>query len=279
MTQVKNKIRWQTMPVAPHVVWSVIFILVPLAFVAYFALTDDTGKFTLDNFSALAEPTYLATLWSSILYAVIATAICLLVAYPLAYFLSKMKARYQQLFVMLIMLPMWTNFLIRTYTMSQILEKNGIVNTILMKLGMEEPIQFLGTGAAVVFGMVYNYLPYMVLPIYTVLMKLDHRLIEAAQDLGCNGFSTLTRVILPLSRTGMISGVTMVFVPCISTFYISQAMSKRTITLFGDVIEAQFKSINNYNVGAMLSAVLMILVLISMWVMYRFGDDTEGVVA
>ena len=267
------------MPILPHVVWSVIFIIVPLAFVAYFALTDKEGKFTLSNFAALAEPAYLSTLWSSILYAVIATVVCLFVAYPLAYFLSRMKVRYQQLFIMLIMLPMWTNFLIRTYTMSQILEKNGIINSILMKLGMDEPIQFLGTGAAVVFGMVYNYLPYMVLPIYTVLMKLDVRLIEAAQDLGCNGFSTLTRVILPLSRTGIISGITMVFVPCISTFYISQAMSNRTITLFGDIIEAQFKSINNYNVGAMLSAVLMILVLISMWVMNRFGDSEEGVIA
>ena len=266
------------MAAAPHIVWCVIFIIVPLLFVAYYAFTDKEGHFTLSNLSVLTSPLYMSTLGRSVIYAVIATVVCLFIAYPLAYFLSRMKVRYQQLFVMLIMLPMWTNFLIRTYTLTQILEKNGIINSLLGKLGIG-PIQFLGTGAAVVFGMVYNYLPYMVLPIYSVLVKLDHRLVEAATDLGCNGFQTLTRVVLPLSVSGIISGVTMVFVPSISTFYISQAMSKRTITLFGDVIEAQFKVNNNYQVGAMLSAILMILVLLSMWVMNKFGDKDGEVIA
>lgn len=274
----KKKSLMQSMAAAPHIVWCVIFIIVPLLFVAYYAFTDKEGHFTLSNLSVLTSPLYMSTLGRSVIYAVIATVVCLFIAYPLAYFLSRMKVRYQQLFVMLIMLPMWTNFLIRTYTLTQILEKNGIINSLLGKLGIG-PIQFLGTGAAVVFGMVYNYLPYMVLPIYSVLVKLDHRLVEAATDLGCNGFQTLTRVVLPLSVSGIISGVTMVFVPSISTFYISQAMSKRTITLFGDVIEAQFKVNNNYQVGAMLSAILMILVLLSMWVMNKFGDKDGEVIA
>jgi spermidine/putrescine transport system permease protein len=273
----KKKSLWQSMAAAPHMVWCAIFIIVPLLFVAYYTFTDAAGHFTFHNLSLLSNKTYMATLGRSVIYAVIATAVCLLIAYPLAYFLSRMKVRYQSLFVMLIMLPMWTNFLIRTYTLSQILERNGIINSLLGKLGLG-PVQFLGTGAAVVFGMVYNYLPYMVLPIYSVLVKLDHRYVEAAADLGCNGFRTLTRVILPLSVSGIISGITMVFVPCISTFYISQAMSNSTITLFGDVIEAQFKAGNNYQAGATMSAILMILVLISMWIMNRFGDKNEGVV-
>ncbi|MBQ4324309.1 MAG: ABC transporter permease [Clostridia bacterium] len=264
---------------SPHIVWSALFIVVPLIFVAYYALTDEAGHFSLSNLgSVLINGTYMATLGRSLVYALVATAVCLLVAYPLAYALSRMRVRLQSLFVMLVMLPMWTNFLIRTYTLSQILEKNGIINSILGFFGLDA-ITFLGTPAAVVFGMVYNYLPYMVLPIYSVLVKLDTRLIEAANDLGCNSFQTLTRVVLPLSVSGIVSGVTMVFVPSVSTFYISQAMSNRTITLFGDVIEYQFKGVSNYHVGAVLSAILMVLVLISMWVMNRFGDESEGVIA
>lgn len=268
----------QTLTAAPHLVWCVLFIIAPMLFVVYYTFTDKDGNFTLNNIVELTDPAYLTTFGRSIWYAIIATVLCLLVAYPLASFICKMKPHTQQLCIMLIMLPMWTNFLIRTYTLTQILEKNGIINSFLGLIGIG-PIEFLGTGAAVVFGMVYNFLPYMVLPIHSVLSKMDNRLIEAAADLGCTPAQTLFKVKLPLSLSGIVSGVTMVFVPSISTFYISQVMSKRTIILVGDAIERQFMSNYNYNMGATLSAVLMVLVLLSMKIMNRYGDKETGVVA
>jgi spermidine/putrescine transport system permease protein len=268
----------QSVTAAPHMVWCVLFIIAPMLFVLYYSFTDKDGKFTLDNIKELFDAAYLTTFGHSIFYALIATLICLVISYPLASAICKFKPHTQQLCMMLIMLPMWTNFLIRTYTLTQILEKNGIINSFLGLFGIE-PIEFLGTGAAVVFGMVYNFLPYMVLPIHSVLSKMDNRLIEAAADLGCTPARTLFLVKLPLSLSGIISGVTMVFVPSISTFYISQVMSKRTIILVGDAIERQFMSNYNYNMGAALSLVLMILVILSMRIMNRYGDGEEGVVA
>ncbi len=274
----KNKSLMRSLTASPHVVWCILFIVAPMIFVAYYTFTDGDGGFTLENIRAMADASYLTTFGRSIWYALAATLICLVVAYPLASCICRMKPHTQQLCIMLIMLPMWTNFLIRTYSLTQLLAENGIINTALSYIGIG-PIQFLGTGAAVVFGMVYNFLPYMVLPIYSVLSKMDKRLIEAAADLGCTPLATLLRVKLPLSLSGIVSGVTMVFVPSISTFYISQAMSKRTIILVGDAIERQFMSNYNYNMGATLSAVLMILVLLSMRIMNRYGNKEEGVVA
>ncbi len=272
----KRRIRPASLLASPHIVWCVLFMIAPLFFVAYYAFTDKTGAFTFDNFFEIfTSPAYSETLLVSVYYAFLATIVCLLVAYPLAYFLSQMKARHQSVMIMLVMLPMWTNFIVRTYSLSQLLENNGIINQFLGLFGVE-PIQFLGTGGAVVLGMVYNYLPYMVLPIYTVMVKLDRRLLEAARDLGANPINTLCRVIFPLTFSGIVSGVTMVFVPSISTFYISKAMSNRMISLVGDTIESQFLGISlNYNMGSALSYVLMILILVSMLFMNKFGDENE----
>lgn len=273
----KRRTMLQSLAAVPHAVWCAIFILAPLVFVVYYTLTDKDGHFTLANLAGLASQTFLSTFGKSVLYSLLATLICLVIAYPLAYFLSKMKPHHQQLLVMLLMLPMWTSFLIRTFTLMQLLENNGTINTLLMKLGAQ-PVRFLGTGGAVVLGMVYNYLPYMVLPIYSVLSKLDPRLIEASYDLGATPARTMVKVVFPLSLSGVISGITMVFVPSISTFYISKKMGGGMV-LVGDVIETQFLTNYNYNMGAAMSLALMILVLISMWVMNRFGDRDAEVLA
>ncbi len=258
---------------APYTVWSVIFIVVPLLMVAYYAFTDKTGGFTLANVAEL--PRYAETFGISLLYAAVATAICLLIAYPLAYFMSNMGPFSKRMLVMLIMLPMWMNFLIRTYSWITILSNTGIINTLLGKLGIG-PIQMINTPGAVILGMVYNYLPYMVLPIYTVMIKLDSSLLEAAADLGSSPLSRLRRVILPLSMPGVVSGITMVFVPSVSTFYISQKLGGGKTMLIGDVIEMQFQSSYNYNLGAALSLVLMLLILISLAVMNRFADSDNA---
>lgn len=259
---------------APYSVWAVIFIVVPLLMVAYYAFTDKTGAFTLDNIAEL--PRYAGTFGISMLYALIATIICLLLAYPLSYFMSQMGPVAKRMLVMLIMLPMWMNFLIRTYSWITILSNTGLINTLLGKLGIG-PVQLINTPGAVILGMVYNFLPYMILPIYTVMEKLDHSLLEAAADLGSSPFSRLRRVILPLSMPGVISGITMVFVPSVSTFYISQKLGGGKTMLIGDVIEMQFQTSYNYNLGAALSLVLMILILVSLAIMNRFADDDDGV--
>ncbi len=258
----------------PHVVWMVLFIVAPLLFVIYYAFTDVNGQFTLDNILALGNHT--ETFLLSVSMSVIATFLCLIIGYPLAYFIAKMKPRTQKIVMLLLMLPMWMNLLIRTYSMMALLDDGGFLNNFIMRLGFD-PVHIVGTAPAVVFGMVYNFLPYMVLPIHSVVSKMDTRYMEAAGDLGCNGFRTLTRVILPLSTSGIISGITMVFVPSISTFYISQKLGGGTFDLIGDTIERQFQNPVTYNVGAAISLVMMILILISMAIMNRFSDD-EGTV-
>ena len=259
---------------APHVVWTVLFIVAPLLFVAYYAFTTEDGTLTLDNIAALSE--HADTFILSVCMAVIATALCLVIGYPLAYCISKCGPRTQKVLIMLLMLPMWMNLLIRTYSMMAILDDGGFLNNILTALGFEG-VHIVGTAPAVIFGMVYNFLPYMVMPIHSVISKLDTRYIEAASDLGCNSLRTLTRVILPLSASGIISGVTMVFVPSISTFYISQKLGGGTFDMIGDTIERQFQNPSTYNVGAAISLVMMILILISMAIMNRFSDN-EGTV-
>ena len=258
---------------APHIVWTIMFIAAPLLFVIYYAFTDSNGSFTLDNIMSLGN--YSETFLLSVCFAMIATVICLLVAYPLAYAISRTGERTQRVLVMLAMLPMWMNLLIPTYSMLAILDDGGIINRLLTSIGMSE-LHIIGTPGAVIFGMVYNFFPYMLLPIYTTMSKMDIRLIEAAQDLGCNSFGVLRHVILPLSASGVISGITMVFVPSISTFYISQKLGGGTFDLIGDTIERQFQRPDTYNVGAAISLVMMVLILISIAIMNRFAGDDDS---
>jgi spermidine/putrescine transport system permease protein len=246
----------------------VLFIILPLLIVVYYAFTDSEGNFSFSNITSL--PDYASIFGLSIELAVIATFVCLLVGYPLAYIIAKAKPKNQKFFIMLLMLPMWTNLLIRTYSIMAILDNGGILNTLL-----GTSLKIVGTKGAVIFGMVYDFLPYMVLPIYTCISKIDKHMWEAASDLGCNTFMTLVKVILPLSRSGIVSGVTMVLVPSISTFYISQKLGGGTFELIGDTIERQFVT-GALNVGAAISLVMMVLIIISLTVMNKFGNDDDG---
>lgn len=257
---------------APHIVWTVMFIIAPLLFVVYFTFTNYDGEFTFENILALEE--HIGTFALSISLSVIATFICFLIGYPLAYIIAKSKESAQKIMVMLIMLPMWTNLLIRTYSMMAIMDDGGFLNTILDTLSLGR-VHIIGTKGAVIFGMVYDFLPYMVLPIYTTIAKLDKNLLEAAEDLGCNSLGVIRKVVLPLSSSGIISGITMVFVPSISTFYISQKLGGGTFELIGDTIERQFQNSSTYNVGAAISLVMMILVLLSLAVMNKFGGEED----
>ncbi len=262
---------------APHIVWAMLFIIAPLLFVIYYAFTDTNGAFTLSNITGLANPNYISIFIRSISFAVIATFICFLIAYPLAYFISQMKVNTQAMLIMLVMLPMWTNLLIRTYSWMTILEDTGVINSVLGFMNIA-PLKMINTEAAVILGMVYNYLPYMVVPLYSSMSKIDRSYLEAARDLGCSNIRVMTRVIFPLSVSGIISGITMVFVPSISTFYISQKLGGGNFDLVGDTIERQFQIANNYNLGASMSLVLMVLILICMAVMNKFGDDDDEVI-
>lgn len=258
-----------------------IFVIVPIGLVLYYALTNSEGSFTLENITSIWE--YRSTYLISIELALVATVLCLLLAYPLAYSISKMKARRQSTMVLLVMLPMWMNFLIRTYAWMTILEDTGLINTavkaFLSLFGFEfEGFAMINTNGAIVLGMVYNFLPYMVLPIYTVLTKIDHSVVEAARDLGASGKDVFTKVLLPQSIPGIISGITMVFVPAVSTFVISKLLGGGMTYLIGDIIENYFLGNTgevNYNVGAALSLVLMVLILISMSIMNHFDEDAE----
>ena len=250
-----------------------LFTIVPLAIVAYFAFTDSqTGEFTMKNIANLGN--YMPILIKSIWLALISSLICLVIGYPVAYYIAGCKETTQRFLYMLIMLPMCISFLLRTLAWVALTEDTGIINNIITALGME-PLPLIRNNGAVVLGMVYNYLPYMIMPLYTVIMKIDRRLIEAAEDLGCNGANVFKRVILPLSVPGIISGFTMVFVPAVSTFYISQKLGSSGTTLIGDVIESQFKTAYNPNLGAALSLVLMIMIFVCIGVMNRFSDDEE----
>lgn len=260
---------------SPYVVWSTLFIVAPLIFVVYYSFTNPSGDFTIDNISALSKyaPTFLRSIW----FGIVATIICLLIAFPLAYIISQKTEKVQRTLVMLVMLPMWMSFLIRTYSWMALLQDTGIINSFLAKLGID-PIHMINTSGAVILGMVYNFLPYMIMPIYSVMAKLDYSMVEAAQDLGGNRLTVIKRCIIPMSMPGVISGITMVFVPSVSTFYISQKLGGGSFDLIGDVIERQFQQSYNYNLGASLSLVLMVLILICMAVMNRFSGDEEGMV-
>lgn len=264
--------------VSPHVMWAILFIIAPLIFVVYYAFTDKDGNFTFDNITELAQASYLEIFLRSLCFAFLATVICLIIAYPIAYFMTKASPKTQKILIMLVMLPQWLNFLIRTYSWMAILEDTGIINTMLTSIGLD-PIHMINTSGAVILGMVYNYLPYMIIPLHSVMSKIDNRLLEAASDLGCSHFQVITKVVFPLSMAGVISGVTMVFVPSISTFYISQKLGGGNFDLIGDTIERQFQTAYNYNLGAAMSFVLMIIIMISMAVMNKYsGEDDGGVV-
>lgn len=259
---------------APYIIWSVLFIIAPLIMVIYYAFTDAEGNATINNIAQIGD--YTATFVLSISYGAVATLICLVISYPFAYFLAQSKASFQRTAVMLVMLPMWMSFLIRTYSWITILGESGVINRFFGVFGIE-PLHMLNTGGAVILGMVYNFLPYMILPLYTVMSKMDNSLVEAAQDLGCSKFHCLRRVIFPLSVPGIASGVTMVFVPSVSTFYITQKLGGGQITLIGDVIEGQFQTAYNYNLGAALSLVLMVMILICLGLLNYFTDsDDDG---
>ena len=258
---------------APYLVWMALFTIVPLAIVAYFAFTDSqTGEFTMKNIANLGN--YMPILIKSIWLALISSLICLVIGYPVAYYIAGRNETTQRFLYMLVMLPMCISFLLRTLAWVALTEDTGIINNIITALGME-PLPLIRNNGAVVLGMVYNYLPYMIMPLYTVIMKIDRHLIEAAEDLGCNGANVFKRLILPLSVPGIISGFTMVFVPAVSTFYISQKLGSSGTTLIGDVIESQFKTAYNPNLGAALSLVLMVMIFVCIGVMNRFSDDEE----
>ena len=259
---------------APYLVWAAIFIIVPLIFVLYYSVTDANGNFSLQYIVDIGK--YKDIMLNSIWLGFIATVISLVMAYPLAYIMARSKANVQRTMMMLVMLPMWMNLLIRTYSMMILMQDTGIINTALEAIGLS-PVHMINTQGAVVLGMVYNYIPYMILPLYSIMAKLDYSLVEAAQDLGANKLTVIKNVVIPHSLPGIASGFTMVFVPSVSTFYISKKLGGNTFSLIGDIIEMQFKSANNYNLGAALSMVLMVLIIICMMVMNNFtGDDDDG---
>ena len=258
----------------PYMVWMVVFTLIPLGVVGYYALTDpDTGVFTLDNIRHLSI--YLPVLGESVVYSLASALICLILGYPVAYFIAHRGQTVQKILYMLVMLPMCMSFLLRTLAWVGLLQDTGIINNLLESLGLAR-LQLIRTPGAVILGMVYNYLPYMILPLYATLVKMDDRLIEAAEDLGCTPVQTFAKVVLPLSVPGILSGITRVFVPAVSTFYISQKLGGTDTVLIGDLIERLFKQGDNPNLGAALSLVLMLLVFICTGIMNRFGGDEEG---
>ncbi|MDD6873830.1 MAG: ABC transporter permease [Clostridiales bacterium] len=251
-----------------------LFTIAPMIFVVVFAFTGDNGL-TLENLAAVGQSVYLKILWHSLYLALLCTVICLLIGYPAAYFLaSRDFSRNKTLFV-LFLLPMWMNFLLRTYAMMSLMEDTGIINTLLKAMGLN-PIEMIGTEGAVLVGMVYNFLPFMVLPIHTSLKKMDRRVIEAAEDLGANPVEVFKRVVFPLSIPGVISGITMVFMPAVTTFAISRLLGSGRFMLYGDVIEKQFLELNNWNFGSALSLVMMVLIIISISLLNKADPKHEG---
>ena len=258
---------------APYLLWMAIFIIVPLIMVAYFALTDTNGAFTLDNLAAVSQ--YSNIFIRSIWLAAVATVICFIIAYPLALILANTDKSYQSTVLMIVMLPMWMNFLLRTLAWQTLLEKNGVINSVLSFLHLPA-LEIINTPYAIILGMVYNFLPFMVLPIYNVLIKIDRNVINAARDLGANSVQTFRKVIFPLSIPGVISGITMVFVPALTTFVISDLLGGGKILLIGNVIEQSFKQNSNWHVGSGLSLVLMVFIIASMALVAKYDNEDGG---
>lgn len=272
-----NKKKKYNFSVYPFGIWSTIFVVLPLLIVLFFGFTisdGDSYKFSLENFIKLVNPQYFKVFTRSIWLALLSTAWCLLLGYPVAYIISRMKPSKGAILIMLFIVPMWMNFLLRTYAWLPILGKNGFLNSFLGYIGLG-PYNFLYTDGAVILGMIYNFLPFMVLPIHTVLSKLDVDLTNAAHDLGANRFEVFTKVVLPLSVPGIISGITMVFMPAVSTFVISRLLGGGQYMLLGNLIEQQFTTMGDWNFGSSISIFMMIIILISMALMSKFDKDSK----
>ncbi len=267
-----SKSKWLA---APYLFWSVLFIIIPLGMVFYYGLTDRTGAFTLDNIIAIATAGHAKALRLSILLSFISTVICFLLAYPLAMILANLKVKRHNFIILIFILPMWMNFLLRTLAWQTLLEKNGVINQMLAFFHLPA-LKIINTPAAILLGMVYNFLPFMVLPLYNALAKIDTNVINAAHDLGANHFYTFIRIILPLSVPGIISGITMVFIPALTTFVISSLLGGGKLLLIGDVIEQEFTRTSNWHLGSGLSMVLMIFILINMILSAVFDKEGEG---
>lgn len=272
--------KWYSLP---YVIWAIIFTVIPILVVVVYGVTiknsDGTLSLSFQNFHRFFEPEYLAVFWRSLLYAAISTVICLALGYPAALILTSKDLKHKSIMMLLIVIPMWMNLLLRTYSWLTILENEGLINQLLRFLGVigkEDHIQFLYGEGAVVFGMVYNYLPFMILPIHSVLSKMDRSMIEAAEDLGASKFNVFRKIIFPLSVPGISSGITMVFVPAITTFAISNILSGNNVNLLGNVIEKQFGVGNDWNFGSTMSLILMALILISMFIMPDSEKESQG---
>ena len=259
----------------PFYLWIGAFIVIPLFMIFYYGFTDKTGAFTLENITAMAEPWHFKALMISVVLSVISTIICFLLAYPLAYILSQMKVNSHQYVVFMFILPMWMNFLLRTLAWQTLIEKTGVINGFLTALGLPA-LRIINTNYAIVLGMVYNYLPFMILPLYNTLAKIDKSVINAARDLGANSFITFKRIIFPLSIPGIISGITMVFVPSLTTFVISNILGGSKILLIGNVIEQEFTVACNWHLGSGLSIVLMLFIVVNMVLSMIFDKDGEA---
>lgn len=276
----KKKSNQGVLPAAPYVVWSSLFIVIPLLIIIFFSFTikTDTGyKFSLENYEKLMNPNYFNVFGRSLLLAFQSTIACLIIGYPVAYLIANMNSKKRNFLIMLFIVPMWMNFLLRTYAWLPILGKTGIINTLLRKIGVA-PIQFLYNDGAVLLGMVYNFLPFMVLPLYTILIKMDKDLINAAADLGANKFKVFMKIILPLSVPGIFSGITMVFMPAVSTFVISRLLGGGQYMLVGNLIEQQYTTMGDWNFGSAISIFMMIIILIFMAITSKFdsSDSKEG---
>ena len=269
----KNSKLLKQMLAGPYLLWSAAFIIIPLIMVFYYGLTDKSGAFTFDNILAIATAEHSKALWEALKLSVISTVICLLLAYPLAMILCNMNVNQNSFLVLIFILPMWMNFLLRTLAWQTLLEKTGVINSILSVLHLPS-LNIINTPYAIVLGMVYNFLPFMVLPLYNVLVKIDKNVINAAYDLGANGIQTFLRIIFPLSLPGMFSGITMVFVPALTTFVISKILGGSKILLIGNVIEQEFTQTGNWNLGSGLSIVLMLFIIFNMVI--SVITDKEG---
>ncbi|WP_026881810.1 ABC transporter permease [Clostridium akagii] len=260
----------------PYIVWSILFIVVPIFLVLYFSVIDSNGNLTASNYTKLFNSLYMLVFLNSIKLALISTAICLILGYPVAYIISKSISKTRNILMLFLVIPMWMNFLLRTYAWMSILGKNGIINTIITTLGFPA-VDIMYTDAAVILGMIYNFLPFMIIPIYTVLIKIDKDVIKAAGDLGANKLTVFKRIILPLSIPGVMSGITMVFMPAVSTFVISQLLGGGQFMLIGNLIESEFTTVGDWYFGSALSILMMIIILLSMAVLTRFDkDDVKG---
>ncbi len=259
----------------PFYVWIAAFILIPLGMIFYYGLTDKSGAFTLENILAITTQEHAKALWLAIKLSVISTVICFLLAYPLAYILSQMKGSSDKYIVFIFIMPMWMNFLLRTLAWQTLIEKTGVINSILNSLNLP-PINIINTYYAIILGMVYNFLPFMVLPLYNTLTKIDVNVINAARDLGANSFQTFKRIIFPLSVPGIISGITMVFVPSLTTFVISKILGGSNILLIGNIVEQEFTVASNWNLGSGLSIVLMLFIILNMILNMMFDKEGEA---